>query len=106
MKLMPIRYWAWIGINALISLMFLWQSTYECIEPELASFPGASGGAPIVFGLWLIWLVGPVMILNLVWLGIVILAGKRKGDWVTSILLFGLMSVAWVCLVLFSASKV
>lgn len=93
------------GINGPTGLLFLWQSSHEWIEPELADVPGASGGAPIVFGLLVIWLLGPLMILNLVWSGIVIWGGKRKGDRVTSILLFGLMSVAWVCLVLFSASK-
>ena len=105
MKLMPIRDWGWIGINGLIGLLFLWLSSHEWIEPELKDFPGASGGGPIVFTLLVFWLLGPLMILNLVWLGIMIWGGKRMRDWVTSILLVGLMSVAWLCLVLFSASK-
>jgi hypothetical protein len=106
MKLLSIRDWVWIGINGLIGFLFLWLSSREWIEPELKDFPGASGGAPIVFTLLVFELLGPLMILNLVWLGIMVWVGKRIGNRIATISLFALMTAGWICLVLFSASKV
>jgi hypothetical protein len=106
MKLLPISGWVWISINGLVGLWFLRLSSDEWIEPALRNFPGASGGAPIVFTLLVFELLGPLMILNLIWLGIMAWGAKRVRDRIATISLFAEMTAGWICLVLFSASKV
>lgn len=97
--------WGVVGVNGAIAVVFLWLSSRQWIEPEVRDIPGASGGGPVVFSLLVLWILVPLLILNPIWLGAAIWRKKRTGEWIHQDRLFAVMAVAWVSLILFSASK-
>jgi hypothetical protein len=105
MKLNVARHRWWLGLNGLSGLVFLFLSSSQWIEPELKDDPGASGGAPFVFALLVLWSVVPIMVLNLAWLAFSARKAFRDRDW-TPPITFAAIAAAWVALVMFSASKV
>ncbi len=102
------RDWVWVSVNALIAAAFLWVTSREWIEPELRDIPGVSGsgGGPLVFGLWVIWLLVPLFIVNVIWLVVSIRLAKHRGDVTRPFWLFGLMAACWLFLAHFSASQI
>lgn len=104
MKIRPLRDGVWLGLNGMVAIIFLWLTSSQWIEPELKDVPGASGGGPFVFTLFVLWVVGPISLLNLGWLGWTARRSLRERDW-TPVGIFGLMVVGWMAVMLFSASK-
>ena len=54
-------------INAIGIICYLWLASVCWMEPELANVPGASGGAPIVWGLTALPVLGLFCILDIFW---------------------------------------
>lgn len=94
----------WIGLNALCAVAFLWWSSTQWIEPEFKDVPGASGGGPLVFSFIVLFLLGPLLAVDLLWTALALRRWVRSGDW-ASLLVISVIGAAWVCLVLFSASR-
>lgn len=104
LKIRPLRDGVWLGLNGGAAIIFLYLSSSTWIEPELKDVPGASGGAPVVFTLIVLWVLGPLSLLNLGWLAWTARGSFREREW-TPVGIFGLMTVCWIAVVLFSASK-
>ncbi|MDB5470927.1 MAG: hypothetical protein JWR84_2487 [Caulobacter sp.] len=95
----------WLCLNGMAALIFLWLSSSQWIEPELRGYPGASGGAPVIFALIVAQLLGPLLLLNLIWLGLAAWKSLPQRDW-TPVWAFAGMAVGWIGLIHFSASRV
>lgn len=95
----------WIAINGLFAVGFLLWSSTQWIEPELKDYPGASGGAPIVFTLIVFSLLGPLAVVNLLWTAMALRRWVIRGDR-ASLLTIAVTGAVWVCLVLYSASRI
>ncbi len=91
-KFQPLRDGIWLAMNAVAVIAFLWWSSRTWIEPELRDVPGASGGAPLVFTLLVLWMLGPLSLLNLGWLAWSARRALRERDW-TPVSIFGLIVV-------------
>lgn len=104
MRVRPLRDGVWLGLNAVVAIIFLWWTSSTWVEPELKDVPGASGGAPVVFTLVVLWVLGPMSLVNLGWLTWTARRSLRERDW-TPAGIFGLIVACWIVIVLFSASK-
>jgi hypothetical protein len=106
MKRPPLRDWVWVSLNSLIAVVFLWLSSAEWREPELKAVPVGVAGPLFIMALWVIRLLVPLLILNTIWLAASIWRTRRTEDGARPSQLFAAMAVCWICLVLFSLSKV
>ncbi len=104
MQLRAVRDGVWLGLNVVVALIFLALTSGQWIEPELKDEPGASGGSVFVFALFVLYIVGPSMALNVGWLAFTARKALRERDW-TPVWVFAAIAGAWLALVAFSASK-
>jgi hypothetical protein len=88
---------AWLFVNALGAGVFLFVASASWIEPELASIPGASGGAGVR---WFVTAVPILVLFALIDLGVLTWASTirvKQGVWPISLRLFLLSVPLWLC---------
>ncbi|MDP9103617.1 MAG: hypothetical protein M3N05_06390 [Pseudomonadota bacterium] len=96
---------AWSVLNILVAVVFLGWSSNTWVEPELRNEHVATGGTGFVFALICLWVVGPIALVDSVWLALTLRQGKRTNNW-RPLFVVGSTAVIWIGVISFSASKV
>jgi hypothetical protein len=72
----------WLAANVVGASVFLFvASSYSWVEPELAQYPGASGGMPIVWALSALPVFGAFLLLNVGAFLWACVARMKRGLW-------------------------